>query len=245
MVRRDALPARVNSLADLLLDQRLHLAEQWEQLLQVQQQWQEERRTLLAEFQLARRPADLAASELAAAEGRVKLFEGELQRRHEQAARLRVSLEGWQAQLGLEQSEWQARRDDLLTGVEERERLLERRRHQLDEVQQRRNKQRKRELTELHVARNRCDEVRRQYSALWQECEKLRERLGSQERALAGQAMALDRCRQELATQTDDSARQADAWIERLARRESARLENDARAVQIERTRLLNGAATD
>lgn len=239
VMHREALPARVNALAELLLDQRLHLAEQWEQLLTVQQRWQEERQTVLAEMQQSAERLAGRERDLAAAEGRGKLFEAEVQRRQEQANRLRVSLEGWQVRLGLEQSEWQTRRDELLGSVEERERLLERRRQLLDEVQLRRNKQRKRELTELRLARNRCDEVRRQYSALWQECEALRERFAGQEREVTGQALALDRLRRDLVTQADDSVR-ADSWIERLTRRETARLESDARAVTIERTRLLD-----
>lgn len=238
VTHREALPARVNTLAGLLLDQRSHLAEQWQQLVEVQERWQEERRVALEELQEAGERLNARERELAAAEGRLKLLDAEGQRRQENNVRLRLALEGRQSRLEAERGEWLAHREELLTQVEERERLAQRRREQLDEVQQRRNRQRKRELTELHLVRNRCDEARRQYSQLWQECEGLRDRLSEQERVLSGKAMALDRYRQELVNQAPDSAR-ADNWIERLGKREANRLEVEARAVRVERNRLL------
>jgi pSer/pThr/pTyr-binding forkhead associated (FHA) protein len=234
---QEPFPVTLKELAGTLSDQRLHLTEQWQRLLQVQEGWQEERAAALAELEataagLAEREVELktAAQIIEAARLHLELRQAEL-------SRLKSTLEGWQARLLVQESGGQAEREALLGQVESRERMLEVRSRQLEDVHQRRNRRRRREVEELHQARARCDEARRQYGALWQECEHLRETLGRQERALSGRVLALERYRQETISQSPDSSR-AESQLEKLRRREGARLQAEARDLAAERQKL-------
>jgi pSer/pThr/pTyr-binding forkhead associated (FHA) protein len=230
-------PARLRQLAGILGDQRAHLAEQWQRLLEVQQAWQEERTTALAELEAVAARLSAREQELARAEERTRTGRLELHHGQEDLAAARGALEGREARLASEQAGWQAQREQLLARVEERERLLEQRRRQLDEVQERRNRRRKEEVAQVQSARARCDEARRQSSQLWQECEGLRAALAERERRLLAEAQALERLRAELLQQAPDSAR-AEGRLERLGKREAARLEADSRHLQAEGDRL-------
>jgi pSer/pThr/pTyr-binding forkhead associated (FHA) protein len=229
-----AWPARLRELAAELHDQRARLAEQWQRLLEVQDRWQQERSDVLAD--LDRTAAELAGRErqITQSEEEVASLRAGLLLDRESLGRMRLAVQGWQARLASQDSSWQAQRELLLSDLEARERLLQRRQDQLEEVQRRRNLRRQAEVAELAQARQRCEEARRQYSALWLECERLREALVGQEQALAGRALALERSRQELITQAPDSAR-AEARLVRVERDETVRLEGETRHLQAQR----------
>jgi chromosome segregation ATPase len=203
-------------------------------LLEVQDCWQQDRAAALAEMEQDAAELERRQRRLSEAEQALASVRAELHQKHEALARLRAALEAWQARLAGQEAGWQAQRELLLSDLEARERRLQRRQEQLDEVQRRRNQRRQAEVAELAGARERCEEARRQYSALWQDCERLRQDLLRQEQALAGRALALDRLRQELVHQAPDSAR-AESRLARLERRESSRLESEMRHLEAQR----------
>jgi pSer/pThr/pTyr-binding forkhead associated (FHA) protein len=203
-----------------LHDQRLHLLEQWQRLLHIHETWHNERSAALAELQnsadeLSRREARLNALEM-----RLRQTERQLQQRQEAFAERQCALEAWQTRLRTEELAWQARREELLGELEQREFALRQQREHLNEVQQGRQQ----EILALRVAYQQCEEARRQYGLLCQECEKLAEELASEQRKLVAEAQALNAVRQELLTQAADTSR-TDQQIERLARLERTRLE--------------------
>jgi chromosome segregation ATPase len=233
----EALPEQVVELAGMLDDQRRHLAEQWQRLLEVQESWQQERTAALAELESAAAGLARRDGEIQAAARALDAQREELRRRQEGLSQLRGALEGWHGRLTAEEAGWQSARDGLLAQLESRERLLQVRSAQLEEVHQRRNRRRRQELAEVQAARARCDEVRRQYSTLWQDHDRLRGALERQERDLASRALALERYRQEVVDQAPNSAR-AESRLEKLQRRDAARLEAEARDLLADRARL-------
>jgi pSer/pThr/pTyr-binding forkhead associated (FHA) protein len=231
-------PARLGELAGELQDQRARLIEQWQRLLEVQERWQQERTAALAELEqtseeLARREQQLSQAELDVAALRTGLHQ-----QHEALRRMRAGVEGWQVRLASQESSWLAQRDLLLPDLEARERLLRRRQEQLEEVHRRRNLRRQAEVMELTQARQRCEEARRQYSALWQECERLRQELIRQKQTLTGRALALERYRQEVINQSSDSPR-AETQLLRLDRNEALRLDDETRHLETQRDLLI------
>jgi chromosome segregation ATPase len=236
-VSPDPMPADVQSLAGTLDDQRRHLTEQWDRLLRVQETWQHERESALAEMETSAQHLGEREAELHACECVIEEARQENERRRDELARLREALEGWQARLTTQESNWQAQRAMLLAEVDSRERLLRLRMEQLEEVHRRRNRRRQQEVAEFQAARGRCEEARRQYGQLWHECEQLRAALAQQERTLSGRALALERFRQETIAQAPHSAR-AESRLDRLARRDLARLEAESRDLETERRTL-------
>jgi hypothetical protein len=236
-VEPPSLPADLDALTGTLHDQRRHLAEQWQRLLQVQESWQKERETALAELETTAQRLGERESELLAYERMVEATREETDHRRQDLARLRQSLEGWQARLTTQEAQWQAQRGMILAEIDSRERLLRLRSEQLEEVHQRRNRRRQQEVAEFRAARARCEEARRQYGTLWHECEQLRAALALQEHTLSSRALALERYRQETIAQAPDSAR-AESRLDHLARRDAARLEAESRDLTAERRKL-------
>jgi hypothetical protein len=233
----ETVPADLRELTGTLNDQRLHLTEQWQKLLQVQESWHEEREAALAELEATARRLAQRDGEVRASERVLESARDEIERRREGLSRLRESLEGWQTRLTIQETDGRSQREALVEELASRERLLQTRTRQLEEVHQRRNRRRQHEVVEFQAARARCDEARRQYSALWQECERLRETLGQQERSLSSRALALERYRQETVAQAPDSAR-AESRLDRLCQRDAARQEAEVRDLIAEQHKL-------
>jgi hypothetical protein len=227
-------PPDLQALAGTLDDQRRHLAEQWQRLLEVQDRWQQERDGALRELEGAAQRLSQREGELLASERVVEAAHEESERRRQEMVRMRESLEGWRSRLTTDEAHWRAQREALLAEVESRERMLRLRGEQLEEVHQRRNRRRQQEVVEFQAARARCEEARRQYGQLWQECEQMRAALVQQERSLSSRALALERFRQETIAQAPDSAR-AETRLDRLARRNASRLEAEIRELTAER----------
>ncbi len=231
------MSADIQALAGTLNDQRHHLAEQWQRLLQVQDRWQQERDAALKDLETAIERLSQREGELLASERVVEAAHEESERRRQDLVLLRESLEGWRARLTTEEAQWQAQREALLADVDSRERLLRLRGEQLEDVHQRRNRRRQQEVVEFQAARARCEEARRQYGQLWQECEQMRAALAQQERTLSSRVLALERFRQETIAQAPDSAR-AESRLDRLTRRNASRLEAEVRDLATERRKL-------
>jgi hypothetical protein len=221
---RPACPVPLRELAGQLADQRAHLLEQWRQLLEVHERWQQERALAQAELEaLGRRLAEREQG-LRAREEAADALAGDLRRRQEALAEARDRLEGWQAQLSARAAEWEAQRGVLLAEVEARERLAADQLRRLEELHGRRTERRRQEVVRLRAAQARCEELRGQYHTLWQECQARREALTRQGRSLAALDLALERLRLELLARAPHPARAA-RRLERLRRREQARLE--------------------
>lgn len=235
-------PRELRELAGAVADQRAHLVEQWQRLLATQEAWQRARAEALAE--LAPVAAELERREraLAAEHRRLTAAQAALDQQRQRLEAARGALEGRQARQALHEASFQAERGRLLVHLGERERLLEVRGRLLHDVQRRRNARRAQEREALAAAREQCDEARRQYAALWRECEELRGQLARQETALAGKALALERYRQELIHRAPDSPA-AEARIARLEGRERARLAEEAHELAARRRALLAEAA--
>jgi hypothetical protein len=227
-------PARLHELAGELQDQRARLSEQWQRLLEVQERWQQERAAALGELEQGAADLTLRERQLAQAEQGLDDLRAGLLQRQEALGRMRAASEAFQARLASQEAGWQAQRELLLSDLEQRERLLERRQGQLGEVQRRRNLRRQEEVRELARARERSEEARRQYSSLWQECEHLRGTLLRHEQTLASRTLALDRFRHEQVHQAPNSAR-AEARLARLERREAQALEGELRHLEAQR----------
>ena len=115
--------------------------------------------------------------------------------------------------------------------------LVEQRRGQLEVVQQRRNQSRKQEVAELSALRARCEEARSLYLERRQEIERRWAEQEEARRELAARSLALEQSRDELVHASPDPARTANA-LEKLRKRERARLDADARALDADRRRL-------
>jgi hypothetical protein len=233
----DSFPVELQSLAGTLHDQRKHLTEQWQRLLQLRDAWEQEREAALAELEAAALRVNVREDQLLASQRVIEVAREEGERRRQELAGVRESLEGWQARLTSQEVHAQAQRAVLLAEIDSRERQVELRGEQLREVHQRRNRRRQQELAEFQAARARCEEARRQHSELWHECEQLRAALVQQERTQSGRALALERFRQETIAEAPDSAK-AESRLDRLARRNAERQEAEARDLTTERRKL-------
>jgi hypothetical protein len=232
------VPEQLDFAVQEIMDQRLRLAEQWERFLQVQQSWEQDRGAVLAALEadaasLERREQDLRQSEQEVASARAYLA-----RQQETAVALRGALEGSQTRLLAERAEWQTRHDGLLADLDGRERLLTIRSEQLEEIHRQRRERRQEEDARLAEDRARTEEARRQYSSLWQECERQRETLARQERELGVRALALERYRHETLQQTPDSAR-AELQLTKVEKSERSRHESEAQRIEQQRQLLI------
>ena len=161
-------------------------------------------------------------------------------RRRNLAAR-RASLDGWRARLAADKAGWKAKHELTQEELSGREALLEQRRSQLEVVQQRRNKHRKQEVAELSSL-HRCEEA---HSIYLERRLEIKRRWAEQEEArreLAAQSLALEQSRDEIVHGSPDPARTANA-LEKLRKRERARLDADARALDADRRRFQHDLA--
>src|SRR5947209_279142 len=97
----------------------------------------------------------------------------------------RYSLEGWQARLKARDLAWEAERAAQNAEVRAREEAAGLQLQRLHDLARRRELQRAREAEELAAAQARCEDLRRQYVALWEECQQRRAELAREQRELA------------------------------------------------------------
>ena len=108
----------------------------------------------------------------------------------------------------------------------------------LEALHQRRVRRRGQEFHALRVARERHEQLRRDYLLLWQECQNRRTELIRAQRDQAARMIALEQFRQELLGRVDDTPG-ADKRLERLRRRNLARIQTEERDLAREREALL------
>jgi Inner membrane component of T3SS, cytoplasmic domain len=234
---RAGVPTDLHDFADMLDDQRRHLLGKWRQLIEVENQWQEERRTALAELELVTEELAGREKDLGHRHRQAEAEESGLVRRREDLSAQRASLDGWRARLASDEASWKAKQELSQEEIAGREALLEQRRQQFEVVQQRRHQRLEQEVAELLGLRTRCEEVRKLYLERLGEYERQRAQQDEAQRDLVAQAVVLEQSRDELTHAAPDPARTAQA-IDRLRKRERARLDADARAVEADRRRL-------
>lgn len=236
--RQPDVPRVLARLADDLSDQRRHLLEQWQCLLELHEMWEPERSAIVAQFESAARELVLIEQRLEGREHALAVGETELRRRQQALFEVRCSLEAWQARLTARETFIDNERVMLLADVRAREEMAEAQVQRLEELRQRRLRRRSQEIEELRVARAHHEQMRRDYALLWQECQERRAQLIAEHRALAARALALEQFRQELLGRAADTA-WADKRLERLRRRNRARLQSEGRDLKRERDTLL------
>jgi hypothetical protein len=223
--------------ADLLADQRLHLLEQWRGLLELQEAWRQEHEAALAHLEAAGRRLAERERGVAALERAAQSTAAESRQRQQSLAQLRLSLEGWQARLTAREAAWEGERDALLAEVRAREEAAESFSRRVQDLSRRRTVLRRKEAEELAAARARCEDLRRQYASLWQECQQRRNALAQEQRDLAARTLALERLRLEQLGRVPDAAK-AERRLDRLRRRSYARLTASGRKLDAERSSL-------
>jgi pSer/pThr/pTyr-binding forkhead associated (FHA) protein len=215
---------RVKQIAGLVADQRWHLVEQWERLLRVQDDWERERTVGLAELEEAtqrlqqrEQRLDERAEQMrkleAVLEGRVT----QMQQRQESLSQLRCALEGSQAKLQVQVTSWEAEREEVLSSVRAREETLATQLFRAEELHRKRTERLKQHVQALRTERKRCEEVRKQYVALWKAARVHHKALLTEQQTAARQTVALETFRMECLAQAEDMVT-AEKRLERLQR---------------------------
>jgi hypothetical protein len=230
-------PGFLRRLAGDLTDQRRRLLEQWQRLLQVEAQWQQDRNRVVAELERAAHQLGLRERRADQQEQALAELESELHQRREAQAHSRRELEAGHARLCVREAEWEAERGALLTGLRAREEAVAGRAQRLEGLRRRRSERRRIELEELRLARERLEELCRQYLGLVADCQERRVALARERRALASEAVAMERFRLAYLGRLRNTAA-AERRLERLRRRAAARLEAAERELAAERAAL-------
>jgi hypothetical protein len=208
----------VARLADVLQDQRAHLLEQWEHLERVRLHWEEEHAAALGEIEAAGARLQERERQLGPREQALQSAEEDLRHRQEEIARRRADFEARHARLAVREAGWETERQGLLAQLHQREQLVERRLRVMAQLRQAWIERGREELARLHGELQRCEEVRRQYSALWEECFQRQAALDRAQRALAERTLALAEYQTELIARSGNAAA-AEKRLGRLRRR--------------------------
>ncbi|HEY7331007.1 MAG TPA: hypothetical protein VH592_25445 [Gemmataceae bacterium] len=237
-LRDPDVPRVLARLAGDLADQRRHLLEQWQCLLELHEMWGPEHAAIVAQFETAARELVLVEERLTEREQVLAAGEQDLSQRQQTLLDVRCSLEAWQARLTARETFLDNERVMLLADLRAREEIAESQTRRLEEIRQRRARRRSQEIEELRVVRSQHEQMRRDYALLWQECQERRAQLIREQRQFAAKALALEQFRQELLGRTADTPG-ADKRLERLRRRHLARIQAEERDLERERTALM------
>jgi hypothetical protein len=236
--RQPDVPRVLARLADDLADQRRHLLEQWQRLLEVFEAWDPERSAVVAQFETAARELVQHEQRITAREQVLAAGEADLPQRQQALFEVRCSLEAWQARLTARETFLDNSRVMLLADVRAREEVAEAQVQRLEEMRLRRIRRRSQEIEELRVARAQHEQMRRDYALLWQECQERRADLIREHRETSAKALALEQFRQELLRRTADTPG-AEKRLERLRRRDLARIQAEESDLRSERAALM------
>ncbi len=226
--REPDVPGVLARLAGELADQRLHLLEQWQRFLALHEAWEPERAAVLTEIETVGQLLTQRELRLVAREQALAWAEEDLRRRQEALFDVRCSLEAWQARLTARETFLDNERVMLLADVRAREEQADAQMRRVEALHQRRVQRRSREFEALRSARQRHEQMRRDYLLLWQECQNRRAELIRAQRDQAARMIVLEQFRQELLGRADDTPGM-DKRMERLQRRNLARLQAEER----------------
>ncbi|MBL8795534.1 MAG: FHA domain-containing protein [Planctomycetia bacterium] len=189
--------AQLETLAGELADQRLHLAEQYQRLVNAREAWR-------AEHEAATSAVEEAAHRLHAREGAIRQRERALEttERHQaqlenQAAALQRHLEGWQSRMTARETSWSAERDRLLADVQSREQLAEQRLTAVGQLHERWQRRRRKEVQWVQTERAAAAKARKEFTTLRQRWLERHGELDREQRSLAERALAIEQFQQE------------------------------------------------
>ncbi|MCS6850299.1 MAG: hypothetical protein NZ700_03900, partial [Gemmataceae bacterium] len=217
-------------LASELADQRLHLAEQLERLVQAQENWQREHDAAAAAL-------TAVAQRLAERERVLEIDECRVRHQLAEVAQTRQQLESWELRLGAREAAWESERERLVADIRLREQLVARRLHALHALHERWVRRRRQEVSQLQAAQAANLKVYEETVALRQEWLRRNAALEQEQRSLAERALAVEQYRQELLRRSPQSAAAAKR-IEKLRRRWVAASAAARRALDQEREAL-------
>jgi chromosome segregation ATPase len=209
-------------LAGDITDQRWRLLEQWHRLLEVHSFWDRERTDVAAALEATALQFIEREQQLVGLERDLEARLTAAQRQHETLVEQRQRLDGWQARLTGQEAGWQSERSGLLVEIQAREESVVALTQQLEAVRQRRERRRRQELDALRTAHTRCEEMRRQYAALWHDCQKRQAVMTQREREMAAVRLALERYRVESLLRAPNPAT-AEKRIEKLTQKAAER----------------------
>ncbi len=236
-VAADEAPLALRRLAGCLADQRLHLLEQWRGVLELQHHWQTQRDAVLDELEdSGRRLAD-RERQLVEREQQLAARAVQLDQRQDTLAQLRSALEGRQARMTADAQEWQADRARVLAEAQAAEETAAARIKRLERLCRRTRTRHRADTEALHEARLRCEETRKQYVELWQECRTRTEALVREQQTLAGDTLALERLRLEVLGKAEDAAA-AEKRLDKLRRQSEALVSRAERELERQRAAL-------
>jgi pSer/pThr/pTyr-binding forkhead associated (FHA) protein len=228
----------LEKLAGELADQRLHVTEQWERLLQARQTWEKDQEAAAADLEGVTLRLQKQEQVLLARENTLASGECTLRQRLSEILQLRHNLEGCQVRLRTRVKAWEADRDRLVTELRAREKLVERRLGTIESLRTRWEKRRRQELKRLQAHLVAAEKVRHDYTAIREEWLRRKDDLEKQEIELAEKNLALEQYRQECVPQAADSAA-VEKRLERLRRRWAALSLNAERNLAQNRQALL------
>jgi chromosome segregation ATPase len=204
----------LESLAGQLADQRLHLAEHFQRLLQVQGRWQQDRDVTAAEL-------DALGRHLEEREQSVRLAEARTRQHEENARQERRSLESQQAQWTAQIAAWVAERQRVEADLRAREERAQRQSDAAAKLHQHERQRFRRAAVRLRTEMATCATLRREYTELRAECQQRQADLDAKQQALAQQIMAFEQLRQNHLRQAANPAVAAKR-LDRLRRRWAA-----------------------
>jgi chromosome segregation ATPase len=229
--------AELDALAGDLADQRLHLSEQCHRLVQAQERWQEDRKTLAAELETLGR-------QLQEREHTLELAEARCRQREDDVAQQRHRLDSWQAQLTAQMAAWEGERERLLADLRGREDVLAKGLATVANVRRQWQQRHQQGVDRLRAEYAACENLRQEYTLLRQDWQRQTASLGEQQRQLAQQILALEQFRQRVLRQVSNPTA-ATKKLERLRRRGAAlsaaaerQLAQDRQALEEEASRL-------
>jgi colicin import membrane protein len=224
-------------LAGDLADQRLHLTEQWERLLKARQTWQAEHNAAAVELDELAGGLEGHEQVLAGREQTVLANECNLRQRLAEVSQLRHNLEGCQARLRSRIAAWEGERDRLLTDVQNREEVAEKRFAAVAEVRGRWEKRRRAEWDRLQAGLAGTEKLRLEFAVLREEWLRRREALDKEERNVAEKNLALEQYRQECIRRSTDPPA-VERRLERNRRRWAALSATAERTLAVQRCAL-------
>jgi len=205
-------------LAGELADQRLHLMEQCQRLVESQQRWHHNRDAVGAELEALGRQLVMREQTLQTRQEALEAAEIRIRQQHREAANLQRYLEGWQTRMTARETTWEADRERLLADIQVREKMAEQRLRAIDGLHQRWKRRRHREVESLQTERQACEKLRRECATLRDAWLRRQAALEQEQRALAEKSLAMEQLQQECLGQSADAAA-AGRRLERLRRR--------------------------
>jgi chromosome segregation ATPase len=228
--------AALERLAGELADQRLYLVEEFERMAQARQHWEEEHEKAIAELETLARQLQRREDDLSSREEALVTDEQSLRKHSDELGRTRLQLEAAEARLNASSAAWEGERERSRAEFQAREALVSQRLMQLDQLRQRWQERRRRQVLRMRSRRDAFEQLRQRCRQVEDEWSKQQTALARERRSLAEQALALEQYRQECISRAPNSAA-AERRMERLRRRWTALVKAERRSGDVDHGR--------